>query len=374
MTTTHFYPPTVEAARAHFQAWVPRLQARWPQARWRSRPVEATDTTLTWLEAPATHEPRHALLLSAGLHGIEGHVGAAMLDLFLRTFADRLDARTTGLYVLPVLNPWGMAHGRRVNAANVDLNRNFWPAGQAGPVNADYAALHPFLNPTRAVQARDRWLFWPRGWAALRRAGGLGALRRASLQGQSQFPQGIFFAGQAEQPETRAIRAVTEAIVRQHNAVVHVDMHTGFGPRGVLTLILPSHDEDGPAAWRERLGYAPITRTAGADLYPVQGAWQEDLGRQARAHGTALAAVTFEFGTLGHGALAQLRSLRAVMLENQCYHYGAASPRVRRWVQSEFRALFAPDDPAWRARAAQQARRAFAALLDAWARGALFGG
>ncbi len=363
------FPRNAAQARAQIQARWEALRAAWPTGTWERRPLPAGgEGTLEWLAAPATETPQQAVVLTAGLHGAEGPVGAAMLDLFLQAFAPRLDPRTTGLFLVPVINAWGMDHFRRVNAANVDLNRNFMPPTDAGGFprveNPAYAALHDFLNPQRPVRPGDRWRFWWRGLAALRRAGGVAALRAASLQGQSAYPRGVFFTGQAWQPETRAMQAFWDALLAQYPRVVHVDMHTGYGPAGVLSLILPADEPESEAAWEQRLHYRPVVRVAGAEVYPVQGSMADDLMRRGRAQGRQVVSLAFEFGTLGHSTRAQLRSLRAVVLENQLHHHGASHPSMARWVRQEFQALFWPQEEAWQRRAEAQARQAFEGLLQ----------
>ncbi len=53
---------------------------------------------------------------------------------------------------------------------------------------------------------------------------------------------------------------------------------------------------------------------------------------------------TLEFGT---SLSARLRSMRALVLENQLHHYGATNDRVRAQVQREIAELFMPSDAAW---------------------------
>ncbi|NPA30580.1 MAG: DUF2817 domain-containing protein [Chloroflexi bacterium] len=375
MAAPLFYPPSYAAAREHFREQVAALRRRWPQAAWQQRPLDPpAQEALEWIAAPATHEARQAVVLTAGLHGIEGYVGSLMLDLFLQEFADRLDPATTSLYLAPALNPWGMAHGRRVNAANVDLNRNFVDLAPGQPFprvdNPAYDALHAFLNPAGPVRGRDRWLFWPRALLALRRAGGAAALRSASLQGQSAYPQGIFYAGQALQPETRAVQAWWDTLLRQYPRILHLEMHTGYGPAGVLSLFFPEAEPRRDAEWESLLDYRPVIRVASAAAYRIQGDLGGYLLRRAAWHGREVVTTGLEFGTLGHSTAAQLRSLRALVLENQMFHHGAASDAVAAWVRREFRALFAPADPAWRARALAQARRAIQGLLTWFLAGA----
>lgn len=73
----------------------------------------------------------------------------------------------------------------------------------------------------------------------------------------------------------------------------------------------------------------------------------------------------FEFGTVGESLPAILRSLRAMILENKTHHNGAKSRPCRLWVEREFEALFAPQEPVWRRNALSDARRAFEGILRA---------
>jgi len=72
------------------------IRRQWPVARLESHAVGAgKDLTSDVLWAEPL-QPEHWLVLTSGLHGIEGGLGAVMLDLFVREFAPRLDPRTTG--------------------------------------------------------------------------------------------------------------------------------------------------------------------------------------------------------------------------------------------------------------------------------------
>ncbi|NIP94329.1 MAG: DUF2817 domain-containing protein [Akkermansiaceae bacterium] len=66
-----------------------------------------------------------ALVLSSGVHGVEGFPGSALQLAFL----DGLYRKPAGSGIRYILihgiNPHGFAHLRRFNEGNVDLNRNF---------------------------------------------------------------------------------------------------------------------------------------------------------------------------------------------------------------------------------------------------------
>lgn len=94
--------------------------------------------------APA---PRHALVVLSGVHGVEGFISSAMqCELLSRLPPDGLPA-DVGVVVVHAVNPWGMAHGRRQNESNVDLNRNWGRDGGPPTHNDDYDEIHAIACP-----------------------------------------------------------------------------------------------------------------------------------------------------------------------------------------------------------------------------------
>lgn len=73
--------------------------------------------------AGRTVRPRSVVCLAAGIHGDETSGPWAALEL-IRRF-DWGSLRRTKVVILPLCNPWGFAHHRRVNAGGADLNRLF---------------------------------------------------------------------------------------------------------------------------------------------------------------------------------------------------------------------------------------------------------
>ncbi|NPA90812.1 MAG: DUF2817 domain-containing protein [Chloroflexi bacterium] len=361
-----FFPDTYDAYLEHLQARFPEIRARWPKATWRSVPLyPEEDLDLVWIEARAA-QPARALVLTAGVHGIEGYGGAAMIDIFLSHFLDTLDPQNTSLYIIPVVNPWGMRHFRRVNKANVDLNRNFVPSESelSHRWNPDYEKLYPFLNPTRPVAWGDRYLFSLRVTRVMIEQGPE-TLRVAGFSGQYRFPEGVAFGGQKWQPETHAMMDLLTEIRRRHSRTLLLDMHTGYGERGQLLMIFPAQENRSEDTLRDLFAYPHLAKISTRALYPIRGdmtSWfvqgdgKEDMG------------ITFEVGTYGKKVTAQLRSLRALVVENQFYHHGATHPAVAQWVAEEYCGLFYPDDPAWREALTQQTRAAFHSVLP-WLQG-----
>jgi protein MpaA len=102
------------------------------------------------------------VLFLATIHGDEAAGTPLLEELLARVAAEPALVAERRLVVLPVANPSGKAHGRRTNAAGVDLNRNFpsanWNArprhGSAPlsePESRQIAALVEAWRPARIV-------------------------------------------------------------------------------------------------------------------------------------------------------------------------------------------------------------------------------
>ena len=85
---------------------------------------EADDLYIDTYYLPAT-EQKNLVILTTGVHGMEGYIGSAMLDVFFGEVYPDLNREDTGIVVVANVNPYGMKHYRRYNENNVDLNRNF---------------------------------------------------------------------------------------------------------------------------------------------------------------------------------------------------------------------------------------------------------
>ncbi len=94
------------------------------------------------------------LVVSSGVHGIEGFFGSAVQLALMERWALHGPPSVRCLF-LHGLNPYGFAWLRRFNEDNVDPNRNFLLPGelyQGAP--SGYAGLDGLLNPR---QPPSRW-------------------------------------------------------------------------------------------------------------------------------------------------------------------------------------------------------------------------
>jgi hypothetical protein len=356
-------PTSYESSRTRFRAQLETIRARWSNAQLTSQSIE-DDLTMDWISAEPLETREKLFVLSTAQHGIEGYVGSAMLELFIEEFLPRLDPQTTGVLFIHAINPWGMKHRKRNNKNNVDLNRNFIDDDFAslGDLNADYQSLNWFFSPPETVTniTLDRIKFIGQTLRVLA-THGIKRTREAALMGQYRFPQGIYFGGTALQPEAKVLMDLYRAAYQGYRSIVHLDMHTGYGPRTQMTLVM-SPQEKMTAEETSRKYRVPLVAAANPDeFYTMHGDmidWEYRLiGNTAHYFGAAC-----EFGTFGEGILSGARSLQITILKNRANQFGA-SPQADAWIEREYGELYLPSESAWFEKAQADARKTFDGIL-----------
>lgn len=291
---------------------------------------------------PEGGAPKRTVILSSGLHGVEGFFGSAV----------QLAALTGGIggeplgprpgvrqVLIHALNPYGFAWIRRVNEDNVDLNRNFLPPGEpyAGSPAA-YRDLDPMLNPPRPPSALDLFTLKAIG-QILRR--GFGALKDAVAGGQYDFHKGLFFGGDAPCALVELLDAHLPRWVGDAPDVLHVDFHTGLGASGTYALLV-DRPADHPRLAQLSTCFGPDHLqpwAKGGVSYSIRGG----LGTwcQRRLPKVEYDVITAEFGTAS-----ALKVLKALRRENQAHHYGNDEAQQR--AKAALKAVFAPSSLEWR--------------------------
>jgi hypothetical protein len=336
------FPPDYITARSRFRAAAARLG--WvPQAHTISG-TGPNGEELTIDAAISTHpDAAKVLIVSCGLHGTEGSFGSAVqLAVMERFAADPPPAGVRYLFI-HALNPWGYAHGRRVDADNVDPNRNFLLPGEEYTGSPPtYRFFEELLNPKSPPGRFD--MFVPRAWLAVARFGAP-ALRQALAGGQYDYPKGVFFGGHRPTATHMAMRERLGGWIGPAADIVHLDFHTGLGKWATYKLLLDApvsqhqlgrldrwfgpgtHEEDDPAktSYLPRGGFGPWC--------VAQGFAPEYLYMVA------------EFGTFGN--IPMLAGLRQ---ENRAVHWGKPGERNTERAKKRLRELFVPPDPQWRER------------------------
>ncbi|NWG35750.1 MAG: DUF2817 domain-containing protein [Chloroflexi bacterium] len=365
-----YYPDSYGSSRTRFLRDTEPLRAKWLFSRLEKHPLKNfPNLSLDWLWA----EPRlkeNLVVISTALHGIEGYVGSAMLKLFMDEFVPRLDPARTGLLLIHAINPWGMKHRRRYNENNADLNRNFlWDETFDPAVNPDYDALFSLLNPQRPLS--NLWLsdaaFILRLLWQIARLGIL-RIRLGMLSGQYRHPRGVQFGGTDTQESTRVVRGLFRQALEEYRQVIHLDMHTGYGPRYQMSMVNSTREPASGSELMRRFDYPLIVAATPSEFYTVTGDITEHIYRlrDEEYPSKKLFATCFEFGTFGASLAAQIRSMRVTILENRLFQFGAKSGALRQAVCREYEELFFPSEEKWRRKALSDCRRAFEGILAAY--------
>lgn len=331
--------------------------------------MEFPNLSIDWLWA----EPRarkHLVLISTAEHGIEGYAGSAMLKLFMDEFAPRFDPQNTGLLLVHAINPWGMKNYARVNPNHVDLNRNFILDGYFSPaVNPDYDLIEKFLNPAGPVRPLNlETIPFIAKLIKHMLSPGRARLQAASLLGQHRHPTGIYFGGTELQEETIVLMDLFRTALGVYQDFFQIDLHTGYGPRDQMTVIIPPLDPTPSAEAAVKFNYPRVQKIDADEFYAISGDMGEFVYRLRAAEfpDKKAFACGFEFGTFGASLPALIRSLRITILENQLRQYGARSETAAHEVRAEYEQLFLPTETKWREKALADCRQAFAGIFTAY--------
>lgn len=367
---TDYFPSSYEDSRERFKRNLDLLRDKWPDARLESHPLKNhADLSIDWIRVEPPNK-ENFIILSTAEHGIEGYVGAAMLKVFIEEFVPRLDPERTGLLLIHALNPWGMKHHRKVNENSVDLNRNFVLNGNFDPgINPEFKKVAFLVNPQYRMRSFsvENMRFWGRVIRVLLSAG-IAVTSRASLLGQHHTRNGIYYGGTEYQEGTQVLMQHYRQALKSYQNVLQLDMHTGYGPRYQMSVIIP-HVDPAPSAEAIQKFHYPLVQKIDADeFYAISGDMEEYFYRlkESEFPDRQLFACGFEFGTFGDSLLARIRSLRAMVFENQLHWHGAHNEKTAERVRAEFEELYFPAETKWREKALADGRQAFDGILRAY--------
>jgi hypothetical protein len=302
----------------------------------------SSDDSLTIDVALVGESGAPALVISSGVHGVEGFFGSAVQLALLERLGAARERSSVRYVLIHAVNPFGFSRLRRFNEDNVDLNRNFLagPGDYQGAPDG-YAALTGFLNPEsppsrlEPFRLKALWNIWRQG---------MPALKEAVAGGQYEYSRGLFFGGRGPCASNRIVRQNCESWLETSARAVHLDLHTGLGASGTYKLLLNESEESSRYPWYvETFGAESVEPHAapGGTAYTASGLfgeWMQDHFND-RDYRSAVA----EFGTCG-----VIRVLAAIRAENRAHHYAPEGSSVHRWAKGELLECFCPRDSAWR--------------------------
>jgi hypothetical protein len=291
---------------------------------------------------------RSVVVVSSGLHGVEGYLGAAVQLALLQdeNVIGNLP-RDVALVLIHALNPWGFAWIRRTNEENVDLNRNFLLPGQPYEGSPEhYAALDALLNPRHPPRRFD--LFRLRASLAILHYG-MPNLKQAIAGGQYYFPRGLFYGGRGPSLTYRLLGQVLPRFLGGAERVIHFDFHTGLGRWATYHLLVDVGLEPERFAWSRAHFGAKVVHSDPREsiAYQVRG----DFATWCRA---TFPERSYDLLCAEFGTYPPLRVLAALRAENQAYFWAEPEQPVTRWAKRRLLEAFIPASPSWRAKTVAQ--------------------
>lgn len=347
-----YYSDNYNSARVKFLKTSKVLQKKYPASKiFHVNVPSKIDKNLfvDVLYLPCLKEKNKLLILSSGVHGVEGHVGDAMQEMFLDKFVTDSLIEKTALLIIHSVNPYGYKYNRRVSENNVDINRNSSLVDTLyNIVNEGYPKVNDFINPTKRVNTKSlgNIFFTPKAILKILKAS-MPVLRQAILQGQYQFPDGLYYGGNKLEPQTKELIPIISSICKPYTTIFEIDLHTGYGERAKLHFfpnpvdsITEKHIEtifDGyQIDWGDSDGF-----------YTVTGDFVSFIG-QLNKNKTYIP-MTFEYGTLNSQKTSgSLESIHRMILENQGYHYGYKKNKDKIKVENDILEMYYPSSSEWR--------------------------
>lgn len=362
-----FYPEDYEMARDEFRSLTTDIAGRFEGVETKSILVPSridNDLTIDICYIPAQKDSINLIILSSGVHGVEGFVGHAAQQLFVREFLTPDLVENTGVLLVHGVNPYGFKYARRVTENNVDMNRNS-PSTESlyETVNDGYPQVYDLVNPTGEADksTMGNRFFFVTAVNEIRKAS-MPVLRQAVLQGQYEYSEGLYFGGKEPEPQIDSLRPLFKDYTNPYRKILTLDLHTGYGERGKLHFF-PNPLEDEKREKLENLfqGYT-IDWGDSDDFYTVTGDFAGFIG--ITNQGKEFYPMLLEYGTLNsQTTMGSLKSIHVMILENQGHQHGYASAEDSIRVKQDFLEMYNPQSENWRNHVMKQTKDVFQTIL-----------
>ena len=360
-----------EQVRGRIQSRIQTLQAAGVPVQTQSYAIDEADGLyIDTFYVPSTEKQTNLILLTTGVHGMEGYIGSVMLDVFFEEIYSQLDTQTTGVLVVANVNPYGMKYYRRYNENNVDLNRNFildWDSFDRA-TNQDYPKVVNFLGPTGKIGNA----FWHEagfyGKLAVEAVTtGADTISDALLGGQYEYPQGVYYGGDGDEASTKYLKDVfNQCLDGSYENIIHVDIHSGYGPRYNMVIFNSVFETMNEAETKAAFGYDYVLSYDSDGFYATTGDTTDFFYRlaQQKQTGKTLFSTCFEFGTIGDAFFDTILSLKYTVDENQQHWYPTDNATSAEIVRQNYLELYYPTETQWREKTVQDFVTAMEGVLN----------
>ena len=346
---------TYEETRSGIRDLIDGLEQTGVTVKTESYAINASDGLYTdTFYLPSAGEHTNLIVLTTGVHGMEGYIGSVMLDVFFGEVYPELDHENTGILVVANVNPYGMKYYRRYNENNVDLNRNFildWDTFDLSS-NKEYPKVKEFLGPTGKIGNalwHEAGFYLSLGKTAI--TDGADTISDALLTGQYEYPQGVYYGGRGDEASTVYLKDVfSQCLDSDYENIVHIDIHSGYGPRYNMVIFNSVYETMNEAESVAAFDYDYVIAYDSESFYATTGDTTDFFYRLADQKGAQadLYSTCFEFGTIGDAFFDTILSLKYTVDENRNHWYPTENATSAEVVRQNYLELYYPTETAWR--------------------------
>ena len=363
---------TYDEIRTHLKDRVGDLESKGITVEASEYAIDAKDDLyIDKIYLPATESKEELIVLTTGVHGMEGYIGSVMLDVFFEEVYPTLNTKSTGILIVANVNPYGMKYMRRYNENNVDLNRNFildWENFDLTS-NKDYPEVKNFLQPEGKI-GNALWhevgFYLSLAKEAIMK--GTSKVSDALLTGQYEYAQGVYYGGNGDEASTTYLKSVfNDCLESDYKNIVHVDIHSGYGPRYNMVIFNSVYETMTEAQTKEAFGYDYVISHDSESFYATTGDTTDYFYRLAESKNTdkTLFSTCFEFGTIGDSFVDSILSLKYTVDENRNHWYPTENETSAEIVNENYKELFYPTETQWREKTVEDFSTAMKGVLSA---------
>ncbi len=332
---------------------------------------KADDLYIDSIYLPSEKENKNLIVITTGVHGMEGYIGSVMLDVFFEEIYPDIDTDKTGILIIANVNPYGMKYMRRYNENNVDLNRNFildWNNFDKAS-NKDYPEVKEFLQPEGKIGNA----FWHEAGFYLNLAKealtkGADKVSDALLTGQYEYPQGVYYGGAEDEKSTAYLKGVfNDCLESEYSNIVHIDVHSGYGPRYNMVIFNSVYETMTEEETKKAFGYDYVISHDSESFYATTGDTTDYFYRLAESKETdkELFSTCFEFGTIGDSFIDSILSLKYTVDENRQHWFPTENKTTSEVIKENYYELFYPTETQWREKTVADFKTATEGVLKA---------
>jgi hypothetical protein len=197
---------------------------------------------------------------------------------------------------------------------------------------------------------------------------GADTISDALLTGQYEYPEGVYYGGKGDEISTAYLKGVfADCLDSEYENLVHIDIHSGYGPRYDMVIFNSVQDTTTEAEAKEMFGYDYIIAQDSEEFYITFGDTTNYFYRLAKSKNTEkeLYSTCFEFGTIGDGFFDSILSLKYTVDENRQHWYPTDNALTAEVVRQNYLELFYPTESEWRMKAINDFQKAMRGVLDA---------